>query len=144
MVDRAVLAAKIVAIRDAVARTRAVLPRDEVAFARDRTVREVVVLNLFIAVQECVALATRWLADAGLDVPATYSEVFQKLGERDVLSLELSTRLAAASGFRNLVAHQYARLDWSRVYRIAPDQLDDLLAFSDVLAARAADQGGET
>jgi hypothetical protein len=32
-------------------------------------VREVVILNLFVALQECLSLAAHWLADAGLDVP---------------------------------------------------------------------------
>lgn len=138
MVDNAILAAKVAAIRDAAARIRAVLPATADDFARDRTVREVVVLNLFVALQECLALATHWLADAGVDVPTTYADVFHRLGERGVLSVELADRLAAASGFRNLIAHQYARLDWPRVYHIAAAHLDDLLAFADLLAARAA------
>jgi len=137
MVDKTLLASKIAAVRDAVDRIRDVLPPDHGALAADRTTREIVVLNLFVALQQCVALAAHWLADEGFDVPPSYAEVFRRLGERGVVSVELAQRLAAASGFRNLVAHQYGALDWTRVHAIARDRLDDLLNFCDQLAARA-------
>lgn len=137
MVDKAILAAKIAAVRDAVARVRAVLPADRETFASDRTVREVVVLNLFVALQECVSLAAHWLADQGLDVPESYADVFRRLGDRLVIPADLAAHLAAASGFRNLIAHQYGVLDWARVYSISAERLDDLLAFCDALARRA-------
>jgi uncharacterized protein YutE (UPF0331/DUF86 family) len=141
MVDKTLLASKIATIRDAVDRIRTVLPADRHAFTADRTCREVVILNLFVALQDCVSLATHWLADDGLDVPPTYAEVFRRLGERGVVSRDLAQRLAAASGFRNLVAHQYGVLDWTRIDAFARERLDDLLDFCDELAARAQQNG---
>jgi len=49
VVDRAVLAEKIASVRDAVARIREVLPRSSDALLEDRTLREIVILNLFVA-----------------------------------------------------------------------------------------------
>lgn len=137
MVDKILLATKIAAVRDAVARIRTVLPAAPDQFVSDRTAREIVVLNLFVALQECVSLAAHWLADQGLDVPQTYAEMFRCLGERAVIPVGLATRLAAASGFRNLIAHQYGVLDWTRIHALASERLEDLLAFCDELARRA-------
>jgi uncharacterized protein YutE (UPF0331/DUF86 family) len=137
MVDRAILAARIAAIRDAVARIREVLPPTPDALRVDRTLREVVILNLFVALQESLSLAAHWLADEGLDVPQSYAQVFLRLGERGVVTRELADRLAAASGLRNLVAHRYGALDWNRIHEIASTELDDLLAFCEALAERA-------
>jgi uncharacterized protein YutE (UPF0331/DUF86 family) len=139
MVDRQVLAEKIASVREAVARIREVLPAERDAFLADRTVREVVILNLFVALQDCMSLAAHWLSDAGLDVPQSYAQVFQRLGERGILAPDLAERLAAASGLRNLVAHRYGALDWSRVHEIASTRLDDLLAFCEALARRASE-----
>jgi uncharacterized protein YutE (UPF0331/DUF86 family) len=136
MVDKTLAAAKIAAVRDAVARIREVIPAGVDGFLADRTAREVVVLNLFVALQECLSLATHWLADEGLTVPESYGDVLRALGDRGVIRSDLAARLAAASGFRNLVAHRYGALDWKRVYAIAAGDLDDLLAFCDGLAAR--------
>jgi uncharacterized protein YutE (UPF0331/DUF86 family) len=137
VVDAAVVARKVGAIRDAVVRIRQVLPPEAAAFEADRTTREVVILNLFVALQETVALATHWLADAGLDVPGSYREIFLSLAERDRIPRDLAPRLASAAGFRNLVAHQYGALDPARVHAMASRELGDLLAFCDV-ASRAA------
>jgi uncharacterized protein YutE (UPF0331/DUF86 family) len=137
VVDRALLAKKVASIRDAVARIRSVLPSTAQEFSEDRTVREIVILNLFVALQDCLALAVHWLADEGWDVPPAYRDVFLALGEHGVLPKALAERLASASGVRNLVAHQYGVLDWSRIHGIASSELDDLLSFCQELARRA-------
>jgi uncharacterized protein YutE (UPF0331/DUF86 family) len=126
-------------VRDAVARIREVLPPTSAGLDADRTLREVVILNPFVALQECLSLAAHWLADAGLDVPESYAESFLQLGERGVIARDLAQRLAAASGLRNLVAHRYGVLDWARIHEIASTRLDDLLAFCEALARRAAE-----
>ena len=133
MVDSAIAAAKVAAVRDAVARIRGVIPSTPEALEGDRTVREVVILNLFVALQEVVSLAAHWLADAGLDVPGSYREIFVALAERGRVPRDLALRLAAAAGFRNLVAHQYGVLDTARVHAIASADLGDLLDFCELL-----------
>ena len=139
MVDRSVLAAKIASVRDAVARIREVLPTSREAFLKDRTAREVVLLNLFVALQESLALATHWLADEGLGVPDSYAQVLLRLAEKGVVEPDLAGRLAAASGLRNLIAHRYGVLDWERIHEIASTRLDDLPAFCEALARRASE-----
>lgn len=60
MVDRALLASGLAAIRDAVARIRAVLPPKVDDFLVDRTAREIVILNLFEDLLSfCAALARK-------------------------------------------------------------------------------------
>ena len=137
MVDRAVLAARVAAVRDAVSRIRSVLPPDREVFLADRTVREVVILNLFVALQEVLSLATHWLADEGTAVPQSYGDVFRVMGEKGLIPGDLAQRLAAASGLRNLVAHQYAVIDWARIHEIASLHLEDLLQLCEELARRA-------
>jgi uncharacterized protein YutE (UPF0331/DUF86 family) len=137
VVDSALLAAKIAAARDATARVRLILPPAVEAFVADRTAREVVVLNLFVAIQSCLDLASHWLADAGWDVPGSYADVFARLAERGIISGDLAERLAPAAAFRNLVAHQYGALDWRRVYGLAATELGDIDTFCARLAERA-------
>ena len=137
MVDRPLLAKQLATVRDAVARIRAVLPPSREAFEADRTAREVVVLNLFVAIQACLDLAAHWLADEGWDVPQRYGEIFLSLADHGVIPRPLALRLAAAAGLRNLVAHQYGALEWARVYATASSSyLDDLGAFCAALAAK--------
>jgi uncharacterized protein YutE (UPF0331/DUF86 family) len=137
VVDKVLLAAKTAAIRDAVARVREMLPSNVDAFLEDRTVREVVILNVFLAIQEAIALATHWLADAGWEVPQTQGDAFSALAAQRIIDPALAGRLRAAAGLRNLIAHQYGVLDLRRVFAIASNDLDDLLALCQELAHRA-------
>jgi uncharacterized protein YutE (UPF0331/DUF86 family) len=136
VVDRELLAARVAAVRDAVTRIRSVLPADSSSFRSDRTAREIVILNLFVALQDVLALATHWLADEGSIVPQSYRDVFLALGDKAVVSPALAAKLAAAAGLRNLVAHQYAVIDWERIHEVASLHLDDLLQFCDELTRK--------
>jgi uncharacterized protein YutE (UPF0331/DUF86 family) len=99
----------------------------------------VVVLNLFVALQECLSLATHWLSDAAWEVPQSYREVFRALADHGVVEPALAARLASAAGLRNLVAHQYGVLNWDRIHEMASSSLDDLLSFCAVLSRRAGE-----
>ncbi len=137
VVDRSRLAKQVAIVRDAVARIRAVLPSSAEAFEADRTAREVVILNLFVAIQVCLDLATHWIADEGWDVPQRYGEIFVALADHGVIPRPLALRLVSAAGLRNLVAHQYGVLDWTRVYRTASSsELGDLEEYCAALAAK--------
>ncbi|MBI2162344.1 MAG: DUF86 domain-containing protein [Candidatus Rokubacteria bacterium] len=137
MVDRPLLAKQVATVRDAVARIRAVLPPSREAFEADRTTREVVVLNVFVAIQACIDLAAHWLADEGWDVPQRYGEIFLALADHGVIQRPLALRLVAAAGLRNLVAHQYGTLEWARLYAtVSSSELDHLEAFCAALASK--------
>ena len=144
MIDHSILARQVAAVRDAAERIREVLPAQLEAFVADRSAREIVTLNLFVALQECLSLASHWLADEGWEVPGTYAEVFRVLAERNVLDHDLAARMAEAAGLRNLIAHRYGAPDWTRIHDIASHHIEDLLRFCDVLADAAGDGGGRS
>ena len=72
MVDSAILAAKLAMVRDAVDRIVVFLPPTPAGFRADRSAREIVTLNLLVAIQECLALASHILSDAAWGVPKSY------------------------------------------------------------------------
>ena len=119
------------------ARIREILPATVEDFVADRTAHEVVTLNLFLALQESIALATHWLSDAGWDVPRSHGEAFTALAARGILDAELAARLRSAAGLRNLIAHQYGVLDLRRVFAIASGDVEDLLRFCQQVSAHA-------
>ena len=66
-----------------------------------------------------------------------YGDVFLALAEHEVIDRELARKLVAASGLRNLIAHQYGAIDADRLHAIDTGSLEDLLGFTRVLAQRA-------
>jgi uncharacterized protein YutE (UPF0331/DUF86 family) len=135
VVERDVVAAKVGAIRAAVARIRTKLPSSRDAFLRDADVREIVALNLFVAVQEALDLAAHWLADEGLAPPQTFRDTFRSLGESGALPATVAAKMEQAAGLRNLIAHRYGQLDWELVYGAVSD---DVAVLEDFCAALVA------
>ena len=104
VVDSALLAAKIAAVRDATARVRAVLPNSADAFAADRTAREVVVFAALarhglipreLATRLAAAAAFRNLVAhqyGALDWRRVYALASSELGDLDVFCATLAER----------------------------------------------------
>ena len=51
------------------------------------------------------------------------------LEENGYLDRDLTEKMVKAVGFRNLVAHEYEKLDLEQVYRIVQKDVNDLHAF---------------
>jgi len=130
-----IVARKIAAIFARTARVRELLPADVEAFLERRTEAEALLLNLFLALQECTDLALRLVADRGLGVPGDARSAFDLLARAGLVDAPLARKVAAAIGPRNRIAHEYAGLDLRRVYASARDDLPDLDAFAAAAAA---------
>lgn len=129
MVDRQLVGGKVARVMAAVQRIREFLPARSAQFGADQTAMDVVVLNLFVAIQQVMAIATHLLADSGLSVPGEYAGVFDALGKHKMIDPGLAERLVDAAKFRDLIARQCAKIDPLLVYRVASQDVDDLLAF---------------
>jgi len=134
VVDEVVRAAKIAAILDAVQRIREMLPETAKQLDADRSAREIVILNLYVAIQAAIDLALHWLADEGWTVPESYGKAFLVLAEHGVIERDLAKKLFDAAGLRNLIAHRYGEIDVERLHASASADLDDLVALCRALA----------
>jgi len=63
-------------------------------------------------------IADHVVADQRLRVPDTGAATFEVLGEVEVLPHDLAAALARMVGFRNILVHDYARLDPAIVIRV--------------------------
>lgn len=61
--------------------------------------------------------------------PESGEEIVSFLREKSVLSRELSSRLSGVVGFRNILVHEYGRIDRKRIYQYLMDRLDDFEIF---------------
>jgi len=53
---------------------------------------------------------------------------------RGVIPVELAVSMKNAVGFRNIAVHNYQTIDWTIVYGICKERLQDFQAFSKVIA----------
>jgi uncharacterized protein YutE (UPF0331/DUF86 family) len=98
-------------------------------FDRDPYLRDIVERNLEIAAQCCIDISHRIIAVQGARKPVDYQDAILSMGELGVLPPEFARHLAPLAGFRNILVHEYVRVDWDRVYR-ALHNLEDLERFA--------------
>ena len=63
--------------------------------------------NFVVAIECCVDVGQHLCAVQGWGPPATNADTFRILSEHAVLPADLATRMAQASGFRNVLVHEY-------------------------------------
>ncbi|MFQ5979885.1 MAG: DUF86 domain-containing protein [Candidatus Heimdallarchaeota archaeon] len=64
-----------------------------------------------------------------LGKPETYSQIFQLLGDHDVITEALGKKLVAFAGLRNILVHDYIGLDRSQRYEDGQKNMGDILDF---------------
>lgn len=129
MVDRRIIVEKADTIEQSLQRVADRRGGSYEEFAADRGLQDSVILHLMQAVQGCIDLAAHVVSDEGLGVAASTRDFFYILAEKKLIDAELSENLVKAVGFRNLLAHEYARIDLKQVYFVATDGIRDLEQF---------------
>jgi uncharacterized protein YutE (UPF0331/DUF86 family) len=75
------------------------------------------------------------ILDRGWRPPDNARSAVTTLGERGLLDAAVAARLGRAAGLRNVLVHEYVRVDLETLARTVNDHLTDLRAFA-VAAAR--------
>lgn len=95
----------------------------------DWKTQRIVERTLQMTIELCVDIANHIIADRGLRVPATYSEAFDVLGEAGLLDAARRDAMIRMSKFRNVIVHDYARVDPTIVVQILREHLEDFIRF---------------
>lgn len=130
MVDADVLSRRLLALSDALHQLslREALITAE-ALANDAALQAAVERWLQIAIEACIDSAYHVIADRGLLPPDSARQAFESLASEGVLTKELAVRLGRAAGLRNILVHDYTRVDRGLLAAIVHNDLDDLRAF---------------
>ena len=91
---------------------------------------------LILAIEACVDICNHIIAKEHLDVPESYSECFKILGDRNIISKELSEKLINMAKFRNLLVHLYWKVDDGKIYEILQSELGDFDEFIKQIARK--------
>jgi len=122
----------------AVLRATAAVPRDR--FLADRKEQWAAAYALQTTVQALLDAGAHILSAHFKESPREYGEIVPQLLRHGVLDGPLSERLLKVAGFRNVLVHEYAAVDFALVHEKL-GQLDDLAAFAAALEAWLAGLG---
>ena len=108
---------------------------DVAEYEQDWRTQRIVERTLHLAIETTMDVADHIVADRRLRVPETGAESFEILAEAQLLPPELGEALASMVGFRNILVHDYTRLDPTIVVRVLRGGLHDIERFRDAVRA---------
>lgn len=126
MIDRSQVERFVFLIRDAVRELQA-LDLEEMGLEKYQADKRTKALSehyLRLAIEALLDLGRHVIVRTGLGVPQEYREVAKILYEKGILSIELSKRLEAMAGLRNVLVHLYWDIDYPRLYKTLVEELD--------------------
>ena len=129
MVDKSIITAKMANIKKNLDRLKEKQGLSNEEFRANQDVQDIVLLNLQVAIQGCIDIASHIISDNNWGVPGSLAGLFDILTEKKVISEETKKIMRQMAGFRNLIVHEYAELDLDKVYFVFTDRLADFNNF---------------
>ena len=126
MVDRDLVIAKAASVRAHLDRIAAKVGFDLQVFLGDVDRQDIVAFNLSLAVENCIDIAAHIISENGWGVPGSASEIFYLLRDKGILDPEMTERMIKAVGLRNLIVHEYGKLDLKLLFATVRNDLADL------------------
>jgi uncharacterized protein YutE (UPF0331/DUF86 family) len=96
------------------------------SFLNDIDRQESILFNIQTAVQNCIDIAAHIISEEGFGVPGSTTEMFYLLEKNGYLDNDLTRKMVKAVGFRNLIVHEYGKIELAQVYQIAQKDINDL------------------
>jgi uncharacterized protein YutE (UPF0331/DUF86 family) len=126
LVDRDLIITKAGRIRSLLARIEEKRGENLEEFLQDSDRQDIVSFNLQLAIQNCIDIAAHIVSQEGMGVPGSLNETFYLLEQNGYLPYELTEKMVKAIGFRNLLVHEYGKLDLAQVFEISHNDVNDL------------------
>ena len=131
VVRREVLRERLAGLREALRKLDELRSRPAADVASEWAIER----GLQVAAQSVFDIGNHVLSGAFGERPADYVAVPVALCARGVIGGDLEVRLRGLAGFRNLLVHDYARVDPARVREALEKRMGDLAAFADAVEA---------
>lgn len=136
MTSPAVLENKISSIQKYLLILKRYQKRTREELENDVDIRGAVERYLYLVAQATIDVAEAVIAYKGFRKPSTLSESFYILQEEAVLPPELTEKLAGMVGFRNVIAHDYEKVNYDIVYAVLHERLKDVEKFVSLVKER--------
>ncbi len=108
----------------------------EIPFEQDHLRQDAIAINLQRIVEMALDLANHLVRREKLGLPQDSAGAFALLHRAGLIPDETFHTLRGMIGFRNILVHEYQRLDLSIMIEVIERRLEDCLAFADLVVQR--------
>jgi uncharacterized protein YutE (UPF0331/DUF86 family) len=99
-------------------------------FLQDKVARRYIERTLHLAIEACMDIGSHVIADLRLREPESNKDIFLILVENGFLAEEKKDDYQKMAGFRNVIVHDYVRLDPEIVFTVLQTSIVDLRSFA--------------
>ena len=128
--DPQVIGARLAVLEEALGFLREAASMAAEAFVEDRRTFRAAERYLQLAAEAVFDIGTHLIASLGLTRPERYGDILPTLRSHGLVSDSTASALADLAGFRNLLVHDYGRVDQRRVHRFLQTRLGDFTRFA--------------
>lgn len=121
MVDRDILRSRLEHAEEGLRRLAVIRSRGKDAFLASWENRDIATRNLQTVIQAILDIGNHLVTDAGLGAPERYVDILEKMVGAGMISASLAGRLVPVFGMRNVLVHEYVRLDVERIWAALED-----------------------
>jgi len=129
MLDRDRIITKIDELEGYLKELRSIIPEGYDEYLLSIEKRRACERLLQISVECIIDICGLLISGLRLGLPSEESEIFEKLFLNNIVSEEMKDTLKSMKGFRNILVHDYAKLDNALIYEIATTRLIDFERF---------------
>ena len=104
-----------------------------IEYSSDWKTQRIVERTLQMMIESCVDVAGHIISDQGFRIPKSYSDTFSVLHENGILIDRLHLSLKKMAQFRNIVVHQYDKIDSEIVIGILQRDINDFIAYKEAI-----------
>ncbi|MBP8639084.1 MAG: DUF86 domain-containing protein, partial [Dictyoglomi bacterium] len=131
MVDKNLILRKISELEEYITQLEELKDVTVEEYSKDWKIQRAVERTLQIAIELCVDIANHIISDEGWRVPVSYSDTFKVLKENKVIDNELFSIMERMARFRNIIVHNYDKLDQTIILDILKKNLEDFMKYRD-------------
>ena len=107
------------------------LPSD-LPFNKDYLKQDAIAANLQRIAEQCIDIANHLIKKKKLGLPKDSRESFEILAEARIIPEALAVKLKGMVGFRNILVHDYRKLELAIMLDVIENRLDDLIDFTNL------------
>ena len=133
MVDKALVLRKLASLDDYRKQVSEYSTISVDQYRSDWKIQRIVERTLQMMIELCADIASHVISDSALRTPETYADTFRVLAENNVLTADQFAVMEKMAKFRNIVVHQYEKVDAEIVIIILKKHLTDFEKFREAI-----------
>ena len=102
-------------------------------FKKDKILRRFIERTLHMAIETCLDISNHIISYESYREPKNNQDIFQVLIENEIIDTKKGEELKKMAQFRNVIVHDYIRVNPEIVYSILKKNLNDILYFSNII-----------